>query len=65
MLRQLITLAHHPMHKSFKGMLGQMFSGMEKTMQENPYLNDYQKVTDSWNQEMQKFMKQWQDYFKS
>jgi len=64
MLRQLITLAHHPMNKSFKELLGQMFAGMEKTLEANPYLNDYQKSTDTWNQQMQQIMKQWQGFFK-
>ncbi len=64
MLRQLITLAHHPMNKSFKDMVGQMFAGMEKTMEANPLLTDYQKATDSMNQQMQQFMKQWQGFFK-
>lgn len=66
MLRHLISLAHHPMSKSFKTMVGQMFAGMEKTMHDNPYLNDYQKkTTDAWNQQMQQFMKQWQGFFKT
>ncbi|MBA3537113.1 MAG: polyhydroxyalkanoate biosynthesis repressor PhaR [Tatlockia sp.] len=64
MLRQLITLAHHPLNKSFKDMVGQMFAGMEKTMEANPLLTDYQKATDSMNQQMQQFMKQWQGFFK-
>jgi polyhydroxyalkanoate synthesis repressor PhaR len=64
MLRQLITLAHHPMNKSFKDVVGQMFAGMEKTLEANPLLTDYQKVTDSMNQQMQQFMKQWQGFFK-
>lgn len=65
MLRQLIIWAHHPMSQSFKSMLEQMFSGMEKTLGKNVYLNDYQKATDSWNQQMQQLMKQWQGFFKS
>lgn len=65
MLRQLIILAHHPMSQSFKSTLGQMFSGMEKSMKENPYLSDYKKTSDAWNQQMQQFMKQWQNFFKS
>ncbi|KTD28024.1 MULTISPECIES: polyhydroxyalkanoate synthesis regulator DNA-binding domain-containing protein [Legionella] len=64
MLRQLIILAHHPMSKSFKDMLEKMFSGLEKTLGGSPYLNDYQKATDTWNQQMQQLMKQWQSFFK-
>jgi polyhydroxyalkanoate synthesis repressor PhaR len=64
MLRQLITLAHHPMNKSFKDLLRQMFAGMERTLEANPLLNDYQKTADSWSQPMQQLMKQWQDFFK-
>lgn len=65
MLRQLIILAHHPMSKSFKNMLSQMFGGMEKSLQANPYLSDYKKATDSWAQQMQQFMQEWQGFFKS
>ncbi|MBA2709053.1 MAG: polyhydroxyalkanoate biosynthesis repressor PhaR [Tatlockia sp.] len=64
MLRQMIVLAHHPMNKSFKNMLGQMFAGMEKTVETNPLLSDYQKATETMGQQMQQFMKQWQGFFK-
>jgi polyhydroxyalkanoate synthesis repressor PhaR len=64
MLRQLIILAHHPMNKSFKNILGQMFEGMERTLQEYSYLNDYKKVAEAWNQQMQQVMKQWQGFLK-
>lgn len=64
MLRHLITLAHHPMNKSFKDLLAQMFAGMEKTVETNPLLSDYQKATETMNQQMQQFMKQWQGFFK-
>jgi polyhydroxyalkanoate synthesis repressor PhaR len=64
MLRQLIILAHHPLNKSFKEMFGQMFSNIEKTLEANPYLNDYQKANDTWKQQIQHFMTQWQSFFK-
>jgi polyhydroxyalkanoate synthesis repressor PhaR len=64
MLRQLIILAHHPMNKSFKALLEKMFSGMENSLEANPYLNDYQKAAESVNEQMQQFMKQWQVFFK-
>lgn len=59
MLRHLITLAHHPMNNSFKSLLGQMFAGMEKNLE-----NDYQKTTETLNQQMDQFMKQWRGFFK-
>lgn len=62
-LRQLITLANHPMNQSFKGMIEQMFATMEKSLQTNPYLHDYKKATDAWTQQMQQFFKQWQGFF--
>ncbi len=65
MLRQLITLAHHPMSKSFRGMLEQMFSQIEKLLAGHPYLSDYQKATDAWNQQVQQLVNQWQSFFKS
>ncbi|HHF7344316.1 TPA: polyhydroxyalkanoate synthesis regulator DNA-binding domain-containing protein [Legionella feeleii] len=64
MLRQLIVLAHHPMNQAFRGMLEQMFSSLEKSLQTNPYLKDYQQSTDAVSQQMQQLFKQWQGFFK-
>ncbi|WED43215.1 polyhydroxyalkanoate synthesis regulator DNA-binding domain-containing protein [Legionella cardiaca] len=62
-LRQLITFANHPMSQSFKAVLEQMFSNMEKLLQTNPYVNDYKKASTFWDQQMQQFFKQWQGFF--
>lgn len=59
-LRQIIALANHPMHVSFKLMMEQMFQAMNKPLQTNPY----QQVTETWNQQMQDMMQQWQKIFK-
>lgn len=64
MLRQLITLAHHPMNKAFKELLAKTFTGIEKSLEANPYLSDYQKATDSLTAQMQQLMDQWQHLFK-
>lgn len=61
MLRQIISLANHPMHQSFKSMMEKMFQAMDKPLQMNPY----QQATDAWNKQMQDMMKQWQSFFKS
>lgn len=60
-LRQIISLANHPMHSSLKTMMEQMFQTMEKPLQNNPY----QKATEVWNKQMQEMMAQWQSMFKS
>jgi len=59
-LRQIIYLANHPMHNSFKRMMEQMFLFLNQSLEANPY----QKATDAWNEQMQNMMQQWQDYFK-
>ncbi|BCA96716.1 polyhydroxyalkanoate synthesis repressor PhaR [Legionella antarctica] len=59
-LRQIISLANHPMHASLKAMIEQLFHSMDKPLQNNPY----QKATDVWNQQMQQMMKEWQKVFK-
>lgn len=59
-LRQIIILAHHPLNQSFKSMLEQMFAGMEKAVETNPYLEDYKKAT----AQMQQLMQNWQTLFK-
>jgi len=60
-LRQIISLANHPMHSSLKTMMEQMFQVMEKPLQNNPYV----EATDTWNKQMQKMMQQWQTLFKN
>jgi polyhydroxyalkanoate synthesis repressor PhaR len=64
-LKQLIIVAHHPMNQSFKGMLEQVFTALEKPAQANPYLKDYQQMTDAWQDNVQQMIKQWQGFFKS
>lgn len=59
-LRQIISLANHPMHVSLKTMMEQMFQSMDKPLQNNPY----QQATDTWNKQMQEMMQQWQKLFK-
>jgi polyhydroxyalkanoate synthesis repressor PhaR len=59
-LRQIISLANHPMQASLKTMMEQMFQVMEKPLQSNPYA----KATETWNQQMQQMMQQWQSIFK-
>lgn len=59
-LRQIISLANHPMHVSLKSMMEQMFHTMDKPLQNNPY----QKATETWNEQMQQMMLQWQKLFK-
>lgn len=60
MLRQIITLANHPMQATFKKMIEQMFQTMETPLQNNPY----QQATETWTKQMQDVMKQWQGLFK-
>lgn len=59
-LRQIISLANHPMHASLKKMMEQMFQVIDKPLQNNPYL----QATETWNQQMQQMMQQWQILFK-
>lgn len=54
-LRQIISLANHPMHESLKKMMEQMFQEMKTLLHNNPYL----KATAAWNQQMRKIMQQW------
>jgi polyhydroxyalkanoate synthesis repressor PhaR len=59
-LRQIILLANHPMHSSFKTMMEHLFQAMGKPLQENPYA----KATETWNKQMEHIMQQWQSLFK-
>ena len=62
-LRQLICLAHHPMNQPLKEMLEEMVAFMNKQLQSNPYLGEYQKTRDVWEQQMQSFFTQWKKFF--
>lgn len=59
-LRQIIYLANHPMHQSYKQMLENMFSAMDKSIQGHPY----QEAAEAWNKQMKAMMDQWQNFFK-
>lgn len=61
LLRQIISLANHPMHVSFKGMMEQMVQAINVPLQNNPY----QQATSTWNQQMQEVMVHWQELFKN
>ncbi|MCP0913950.1 MULTISPECIES: polyhydroxyalkanoate synthesis regulator DNA-binding domain-containing protein [Legionella] len=63
LLRQLINLARHPMHETFKSMLEQTMALMEKQFRENPYFNS--EATKAWNEQMQQFISQWQNFFRN
>ncbi len=60
-LRQIICLANHPMHASLKTMVEHLFQMMEKPLHNNPY----QQAVDTWNQQMNTMVDQWQDLFKT
>jgi polyhydroxyalkanoate synthesis repressor PhaR len=59
-LRHIITLAHHPMHVSYKTMTEHMFQAMKKPLQKNPY----NQASQQWNEQVQDMMQQWQKLFK-
>lgn len=62
-LKQFICLAQHPMNQSLKLMLEQMLSVVETQMKNHPYLNEYQKVNEAWNKQMNTLLTQWQSMF--
>ncbi len=64
-LRQLISLAHHPMSQSFKVLLGQMVATIENQTQANPYMSDFKQAKETWNKQLQQMTSQWQALFKS
>ena len=64
MLRQLIVMAHHPMSQSYKAILEQMMMTMEKPLQSNLELPNYQKAMDIWTEKTQDMLNQWQALFR-
>lgn len=63
LLRQLICLAQHPMSQSLKTMFEQMVNSLQHQLQSNLSTVDYKKATDTWNDQMQQMMTQWQKFF--
>lgn len=63
-LRQLISMAHHPMSQSLQLMLEQSMALMDKQIQATPYILEMQKAGEAVNQQMQQFFKHWQDGMK-
>ncbi len=59
-LRQIITLANHPMQLSFKSMINDLFQAMNQPLQ----ANTYQQVSKQWSEQMQDMVQQWQKLFK-
>lgn len=64
LLRQLIIFAHHPMGKSLQKSIEEFFSHMQKSLESNPYLKDYQEVTQLWDNQMKDLLNQWKAFFK-
>ncbi len=64
LLRQLISLAKHPMHQSSKEMLEQVVTLIQEPIQSNPYLTDYQQASEVWNKQMEQVLTQWQRFFR-
>lgn len=59
-LRNIITLANHPMHVSLQTMMEQMFQAINKPLQNNTY----QQASKQWNEQLVDMMQQWQKIFK-
>ncbi len=60
MLRHLICLANHPMSQSFKTVLEQMVSTIEKQTQSKVF----QQTSEAWNKQVQDMVSQWQTFFR-
>jgi polyhydroxyalkanoate synthesis repressor PhaR len=59
-LRHLICLAKHPMSQSFKPILEQMVSTIEKQTQSKVF----EQTSEAWNKQVQDMVSQWQTFFR-
>lgn len=59
-LRQIITLANHPMNQSLKTLMEHLFSSIKQPLQNNPF----DKVSETWNKQLNEITQQWQKIFK-
>lgn len=63
LLRQLISLAQHPMNQSLKVMFEQMVNSMQSQLQSNVSSGDHKSAMNAWSDHMQQMMTQWQKLF--
>lgn len=59
-LRQIIALANHPMNQSLKTLMEHMFLSIKQPLQNNPF----DKVSETWNKQLNDITQQWQKIFK-
>lgn len=59
-LRQIIALANHPMSQSLKTLMEHMFLSIKQPLQNNPF----DKVSETWNKQLNDITQQWQKIFK-
>ena len=60
LLKQMIIMSRHPMHKTMKSALEQMMSGLSQNLEQG---KDFQKAGQAWTEQMSQMMKQWQGLF--
>jgi len=61
LLRQIISLANHPMHQTYRAMMEHMLASIETQIGSMP---DFEKANARWNDQMQQILKQWQGFFR-
>ena len=62
MLKQIIILSHHPLHKTFSATLEQFFTNTAQLLQKGVYTEN--PPFKEWQEQFQAFSKKWQDFFK-
>jgi len=63
-LRYLIKMSAHPMHETYSQVFDKAIEMMSEQMQSSPILENYQQLSEQWQQQMQSMMNNWQDLFK-
>lgn len=60
LLKQMIIMARHPMHKAMKVTLEQMMNNLSQTLEPG---KEYQQMSKAWSEQMSEMMEQWQGLF--
>lgn len=62
MLRQLITVAHHPMNQACKEMLEQVLLNWKNLLQTPSYQNYQEQLSNAWQKQIETMTKEWQQF---
>lgn len=62
MLKNLIKMSQHPMHKMMTKAFEESFDVINKQFQSTDFIENYQQMSEQWGKNMQTMFEQWQNW---